>query len=581
MGALGGLLRSAVPWGQRREDRYTALPLTGGSSDDGNSNYHDDNGEPKDLEQLNDSKHTKYHRFGCGSPSTRRWLSFLLPFFIAAPLGLTDRNLPATHATTYLNGIRGLACFAVLNHHLTMKQDAPWIFRAWGAGDADYHFWQLPWLRSMHAGKGMVCVFFALSGYVLAYSPARKMNAKGPKPLTYGDEMLTSLASSTLRRAIRLFGPMLVIVLLMGCQTYLLPFAHNYDGKAANIFEHLWVIWLRVIPVLNPYRSDYVMPEPVGQTWTLGFEYRLSLILFLVLMATSRVTTAARKSITLSVMVWAFYCDRRWDVFAFLGGALVAEMRFAPLSDDIARLCRTERLRPHRWLVTLLGFLAFMTGLAMCSIPEEAPGAGWPYSMFFDWATPASWNGHHAEPSASWIWYWGGIGSVIMLWGVEQLPLLQRCLSITPLAYLGEISYAYYLLQWGAVQVVGWPLQLYVEKHWGWSHRPAFALFYMSSQISCIVASDYFWRAVDLKFVTLARLVVVDWLGVGKKETNTAAAAAIAMAPMVAVPAAAAGYSQAAPYSPYTAQSEISDDDTLTVSDRDSVAESKPARLVE
>ncbi|KAJ1323774.1 exopolysaccharide production protein ExoZ [Microdochium nivale] len=600
MAGLGSALRSAMPWKIRDDDRSATLPLTGCSSrdsfdHDNDGNYHDDsqdNDEPKDkdLEQFDDgTRHSKKHRrFGCSSPSTRKWLSILLPFFIAAPLGLTDRKIPATHATTYLNGIRGLACWAVLNHHLTMRQDAPWIFRPWGASEADYHFWQLPWLRAVHAGKGMVCVFFALSGFVLAFSPVRRMNAKGPRSPAYGDDMLTSLASSTLRRAIRLFGPMLVIVVLMGCQTYLIPWAHNYDGSADSLLGHLWIIWLRIVPVLNPYRFDYTMPDPVGQTWTLGFEYRLSLILFLVLVSVSRVTTAARKSIILSVMVWAFYCDRRWDVFAFLGGALVAEMRFAPLSDDVAAILGTDRLRPHRHLVTLLGCLALVIGLAMCSMPEEAPDQAWPYSIVLPGLTPESWNGHFAEPSAAWIWYWGGIGSVVLLWGVEQLPLLQRALSITPLAYLGEISYAYYLLQWAAVQVVGWPLQLYVEKTWGWSHGPAFALFYLSSQISCIIASDYVWRAVDLPFVVLAKFVVVDCLGVGRKDAPAQSIAAgadaghvSAMAPMMAMPVSAED-AQTVTYSHYaTARSDISDDDTLTVSDRDSIAGGKSMGLAD
>ncbi|KAH7014351.1 acyltransferase family-domain-containing protein [Microdochium trichocladiopsis] len=593
MSRLARLIQSAVPW-REREDRFAALPLTGRRQTD--DDHDDDDAEDEDLKDVEHFGHTansKKRRLGCGSPSLRKYLSILLPFYLAAPLGLTDRKLPATHATTYLNGIRGLACWAVLNHHLVMGPYAPWIFRPYGSHEPDLasnqHFWQLPWFRSVHTGKGMVCIFFALSGYVLAYSPARKMNAKGPRSASYGDEMLTSLASSTLRRAIRLFGPMLVVVFLMALQTYYCWWAHNYKPLADSVFGQVYAVWLNIVPILNPYRWDYVMPVPVGQTWTLGFEYRLSLLLFLVTLSVSRVSAVPRKLIILSVMVWGFYCDRRWDVFAFLGGSLVAECRFAPIADDVASVLRTDRLRPHRHLVTFFAVLAVAVGLLFCSVPEEYPDQGWPYNMFWSWTLPKSWVGHHAEPSAAWIWWYGGIGSVILLWGVEQLPLLQRALAIAPFSYLGEISYAFYLLQNAAAQAIGWPFWTYAEKSLGWSSGWAFALYYVVTQIACLTMADYFWRSVDLNFVVLARLVVVDWLGVGRKDkaaggggttTGAGLASAAMVAPVLAVPAAA----EMTPYSPvpeaFALQGESDDDDTLPVSERESI-ENKPARLID
>lgn len=570
-----------MPW-RDREDRSAALPLTGRRHDD-NDNDEDEDDEPKDVEQLSyattsNNKSRCLRR--CSSPNLRRCLSYLLPFFIAAPLGLTERKLPAPHATTYLNGIRGLACWVVLNHHLAMKPYEAWIFRPYGAQEPDaasnLHFFQLPWIRALHTGKGMVCVFFALSGYVLAYSPARKMNAPGPRAASYGDEMLTSLASSTLRRGIRLFGPMLVVVLLIGLETYYCWWAHNFEPLGETVLGHLYAVWLVIVPVLNPYRWDYKLPDPAGQTWTLGFEYRLSLLLFLVNLSVSRVSAISRKLIILSVMVWGFYADRRWDVFAFLGGALVAESRFAPLADDVAAVLGTQRLRPHRYMVQVLAMFSVTLGLLLCSVPEASPDQGWPYSVFWSWTLPSSWVGHHQEPSAAWIWWYGAFGSVMLLWGVEQLAWLQWFLSLSPFAYLGEISYAFYLLQIVAWQAIAWPLMLYTRDHWGWAITgKGFVLYYISANLSCLVMADYFWRAVDLQFVVLARVVVVDWLGVGRKDRGVPADAVAA--PYAPVPVAESD--AFALHSRSDGQSGTeSDDDTLPVSARES-SDHKPGRL--
>jgi len=582
MARLVRMLRSAIPW-RDREDRFATLPLTGRrhnnneDNEDNGDDEDDDDEDLKDVEQFSyATTSTKSRRLRCcSSPNLRRYLSYLLPFFIAAPLGLTDRKLPATHATTYLNGVRGLACWVVLNHHLAMKPYEAWIFRPYGAQEPDaasnLHFFQLPWIRALHTGKGMVCVFFALSGYVLAYSPARKMNAKGLRPASYGDEMLTSLASSTLRRAIRLFGPMLVVVFFIALETYYCWWAHNFQREADTLLGHLYAVWLIIVPVLNPYRWDYKLPDPAGQTWTLGFEYRLSLLLFLVNMSVSRVSAVARKLIISSVMVWGFYADRRWDVFAFLGGALVAESRFAPLADDVASVLGTQRLRPHRYVVQLLAMCSVALGLLLCSVPEANPEQGWPYRVFWSWTLPESWVGHHEEPSAAWIWWYGGFGSVMLLWGLEQLAWLQAVLALAPFAYLGEISYAFYLLQIVAWQAVAWPLMLHAQDQWGWSITGrGFVLYYISANLSCLLMADYFWRAVDLQFVVLARVVVVDWLGVGRKEKAPAEAV-----PYMSVPVAE---SDAFALQSQGQSQRDSDDDTLPVSARES-SDRKPGRL--
>ncbi|RYP51330.1 hypothetical protein DL768_003334 [Monosporascus sp. mg162] len=432
-------------------------------------------------------------------PNTQ-WLWALAPFCVARPLGKTDRTLPPTTSTTYLNGIRGLACWIVLNHHMTMDYYESWIFKAYGAKDPDenQHFFQLPIVRVVHTGKGIVCLFFALSGFVLGYSSLRKINSYHPEKVA--DDLLTGFCSALLRRGIRLFTPMFVLAFITSILTYYVPWG-DMDRDAPSLMAELHKFYLSCVAVMNPYDwESHKMPKHFPHAWTLALEYRLSLVLFLVLIATCRLTTIPRKMVIFGIAIWSVYCDRRWDVMGFMGGLLVAELRFAPLSSDLARLIRRPDFKPNRWLGFVAGSAAAVLGLIFCSWPEDPESMKiQPYHFFWKLA-PKSWQGRtETELSTAFTWYFGSIGAIVLLWGLEQLPPLQRALSCAPLRYLGEISYAFYLVHW-------------IVRH--------FVVAYVPTLILTVLLGEYFWRAIDEKCVKLARLVVTDVLGVGAKPKS-------------------------------------------------------------
>ncbi|KAH7037554.1 acyltransferase family-domain-containing protein [Microdochium trichocladiopsis] len=503
---MAGFLKWSSNTRATEDDQYASLPLNASDGDDTLRHVPVASGPvPRWLQP--------------SAKQARGWFYKLIPFCIAAPFGLTERKLPKVASTTYLNGVRGLACWVVLNHHLTGEIDRPWIFRPYGVEPLaeNNHFVQLPLIRAVHTGKGMVCIFFALSGFVLSYSTLRKVNSKSG--LAVSDELLTSFCSSILRRGIRLFAPMLALVFIQAFVCRYVPFVSDFDDKAPNLFQHLLNFWHQAVPVMNPFnwRTPEQLPNHFQQCWTLGYEYRLSLAVFLMLIATCRLRTVPRKAILVGFMAWANYVDQRWDIICFFGGMIVAELRFAPLSADIGRLIGRPDFKPNKWISTVAGVVAVLLGLMFCSWPENQPGAVYPYKAFY-WITPQIFQDSlKIAPGEGWIWYWGSIGAVLMIWGLEQLPLLQRFLAIAPISYLGEISYSFYLFQRMARVAVGEPILKYVVKEWQWSHVPAFVLYYFSTLIWTILVSDYFWRAVDLNSVVLARKVVVDWLGVGKK----------------------------------------------------------------
>lgn len=103
---------------------------------------------------------------------------------------------------------------------------------------------------------------------------------------------------------------------------------------------------------------------------------------------------------------------------------------------------------------------------------------------------------------------------------MEQLPLLQRALSCTALNYLGETSYAFYLVHWLFRQFVGVPLFDHFVTDLEFSRTTGFFTAYTITLVLVVLISDYFWRAIDESCVKLARFVVANVLGVGAKSVN-------------------------------------------------------------
>lgn len=259
--------------------------------------------------------------------------------------------------------------------------------------------------------------------------------------------------------------------------------------------------------------------------------------MFLMIATTATLSTVGRKIIVIFVAAWSVYCNRRWDVACAMGGMLLAELRFAPLSGDISRLIKRP-LRLSKWLTIVPAVFCVFLGILFCSWPESMPDGAQPYRSLWE-LTPSTWQADDGngspEPVGGWIWWWGTIGAFLMLWGLEQLPLLQKYLSVSFLKYLGEISYAYYLLQGLGHTHVANPIFEALQDKYGWSKTSAFIFAYIVGNIFNIIASDYFWRVIDESFIRLARFVVVEFLGVGKQpggRSRSSPGSAVGYAPV-------------------------------------------------
>jgi peptidoglycan/LPS O-acetylase OafA/YrhL len=477
-----------------------------------------------------------------------RWYWTLLPWFLAAPLGKTKRKLPKKTSTSYLNGIRGIACLIVYTEHVSMHYYRDFMSNPYGAEPAasNHGFSQLPIIRIIYAGKGMVAIFFVLSGFVLIYSPLKKITTMAERrqdhstalevgryshnatdswtnilrqheglpgaqmptaPTPPSDELITGLCSSILRRGFRLFAPMLVVACMSCLITWHYPsfFPGNWRANDPTFLEHVWRFVGITLPVFNPFQWGTYHPLSFNQCWTLPIEYRGSMVVFLMCIATARLTTRARKIVVLGLALWALYLQHG-DVFTFLSGMFLAELRTRPLSDDMPFLTKVP------WPITYtLSVCVLLLSLMVMGWPENGPKDIEPFQTLLQF-TPTAWRAN----AESVTFFWSYASAPFLLTAVENLPPAQWLLSIAPILYLGEISFALYLLHWMAFLWPGWEMMIRMVNVLHWPMDYSFYLMYFTILALLIVAADYFWRVIDERCVKIAK-ALVNWLGVHRK----------------------------------------------------------------
>lgn len=180
------------------------------------------------------------------------WLLALLPSFLLYRQ-TTPRKL---HPTSYLDGLRGFAALFVVFHHI--KLTFPGRFKALDLGyhstpqdpSLSAHFIQLPILRVLYNGQGMVAIFFVVSGYVLSYKPLKLIRKRDPATL------LDSMASMIFRRHMRLYLPLIFTTFVPMVMGYL--GAYPDPNISIPIFEK-WTVqvldwWTTFVWMANPFR---------------------------------------------------------------------------------------------------------------------------------------------------------------------------------------------------------------------------------------------------------------------------------------------------------------------------------------
>ncbi|KAI6374391.1 hypothetical protein MCOR25_003180 [Pyricularia grisea] len=485
---------------------------------------------------------------------------FLLPSFVPSRLS----SLPPRDArrscraerlgpTAYLDGMRGVAAFAVFFCHYFYTCFR--IAEGFGYGE-NYNIMKLPIIRLWFQGPPMVCVFFVISGYALSLKPlklaraaaAPRSSTSSPSPT---EAFSRTMSSFVFRRFFRLFLPtavstfLILILLRIGAYEWTRDFAHNnefmrnvqemHPERLETTSEQLWD-WGRAI-----YEFVHVWDwKPFGGStaydvhlWTIPVEFRCSLVLFLTLVGVARLRTAVRLVV---LVVLALFCYRsnRWDMLLFYSGTILAELdlirnahsdpatnaavALPPASSDLPTMSsnlpallrsptskspgfinysRPRPLRRMLWLTLSILALYFMSQPDVGS--EETPG--W---VFLSSYIPEWWDEKYR--------YWQTIGSILFVAAVGRLPFWQRLFNTSPIQYLGRISYAIYLMHGPVLHTIGymiearsWEAVSAASKGGEGRYIAGFVLGSFFIVPITIWAADVFWRAVDAPVVRFSK----------------------------------------------------------------------------
>ncbi|KAL6252722.1 hypothetical protein RBB50_000441 [Rhinocladiella similis] len=433
------------------------------------------------------------------------------------------------HATAWLDGLRGIACFTVVFYHNSLLL-YPGHCAAWKSSDA--HMFRLPILRLPCTGPAMVDIFFVISGYALSCRP---LSLTRSSDFTRFSE---SLSSALFRRAIRLYAPVVFLTFLNAMLSYFKlfdPAGADHVPYNSTITKTLWH-WLDdLFTGLNPLNLDRYhswnikgLRYAIGM-WTIPFEYRGSIVVFVVLLALGRTHPGLRFCILTSLVL---YCvaQGQWDVFLFLSGPICCELHhyleqrkpqattsaYASTSAGGGVLSEKGPGRRNKLAVLVkgvalvLGLLAIMAVVTMPEYPHMGDVQLYSTIKSFD---PSSWD---KLPSVG--RFPVCVASVLLVFYTGQSQMFRNFLSTPFPQYLGENSFGIYLMHVTLINSIGRPLMRAlsgVPVHIGLGGKGG-----VSSQVgswlvllayAAIAIPTLFWiselvtRYVDKKSVQLAR----------------------------------------------------------------------------
>lgn len=435
----------------------------------------------------------------------------LLPSFLAAARPETTKSTSAvrkSRPTAYLDGLRGVAAWTVLNCHLMhiLSADAGVGFGHPGIHHAIY---KLPFVRVIGNGDFAVSVFFIVGGYAASISPVLAMS-KSPRD---SGAAMKKLASSLVRRPVRLFLPcwattfLVFLLIRIGYFEYFIArekiFQTHYRGWAtlkgewpprlpsiaAQLQDLFWAD-VRFFGMFSSWRdrpwfTPYTLP-----TWTIPLEYRASLVLYLTHAAFFYVPRKSKRIALAGVLIAMGLCLKAFDFPLFWTGYVLAEL--SPLLTD-----QTETTKRNS-IATPGKISCLVAGLYCASFPgwgaEETPGFKWLLGL-------SPWK----ELADRWWW---SVGALLVILSLDRLKTPRDFLCWGPVEYLGKISFSMYLMHFWILHTMGEAIFHYAYSISGVdslvTRLIGFFLGYFVMLAVVVWISDVFWRVVDTPCISLA-----------------------------------------------------------------------------
>ncbi|KAJ6261834.1 hypothetical protein Dda_2633 [Drechslerella dactyloides] len=526
-------------------------------------------GRPADSHSYSQIKDGRYKEYDTQNPPAPffqhataskiiQWLlgsvfPFLLPSFISARYHRTSNQSSHKIApTSWLDGLRGIACFIVFVYHYFYAyfETRGFTFDFTNEESGNRYFMQLPMIRILHSGRSMVSIFFVISGFALSHKVVMLMRSvKMQSAAERSHAILSNLASSVWRRHLRLFLPLigtylLVAVFVAAGWFEAVPWGENgwlkgnvefRPARESGLWSQLVSAAREYVKVAGPVTlfHGWVYPDYMSvydsHLWTIPEEFHQSMLLFLVMLGLSHMKRWVRVYIFLPVFVVASLLNGYWAMSLFIFGFLMAEVHaevvaaretvlspklpgggYSPVHDTAL-----ER-RGHERLKRVVAAIALAAGVYLCCFPDAPPdeNSTTGFTTLSKWA-PQQYGGEAA------CGFWMHVGADILVFSIVFLPAVQNILCWRIFQYFGRISFALYLVHGTTNRSLGHALV-----HWGWRVTGAnalwaeapvesatlerariavvFAVFLVDVPVTIWMA-DIFWRVFDMPSVRYVR----------------------------------------------------------------------------
>lgn len=343
--------------------------------------------------------------------------------------------------TSWLDGLRGCAAALVAIYHfglyvfMPLYYEAPYGASTFGEGnivvtESLNDIWRLPlWRLFMHSGHAQVNIFFILSGLVLSWRPAGLM-LQGRSL-----EAFDSLSSAIVRRWIRLFLPVMGVVMIKAVLAHFGLLFLDASLLQTTLFDQIKHALRTTEAFANPFeinRQDSDWRHMYNwDFWTIPMEFVGSLLIYVLCLSFVIFSTKWRIIITLSFTCYAMQ-KAHWANLSFLFGLFLT--LYCRKRDGFSRISQVSQPAKISWSVALI--ISFI----MIGVPSKSPfftTAGWER---LDRFVPAAWADIEGGSR-----FWWTFGTMLFLSSAIHLDAVQGFFSRPVPRYLGRLSFMLYL----------------------------------------------------------------------------------------------------------------------------------------
>lgn len=304
-----------------------------------------------------------------------------------------------------LDGVRGLAAFAVVIHHVMQV-----IHRY---NDATNHDWDQSiayWpLRLLWGGDEAVIAFFVMSGFVLALPFLRP---ERPSWIRFA-----------LRRIIRLYPPYLLALVVASVSAGF--FAPSRSAQLVRVFGHQWPADLGMAHFVNSALMANEVQLANGVLWSIVQEMRISLVFPILFLVTYRIGIVWALTLSFFLSLGLAFGMYEWRFFEQLGPTAISYLR------------------------TPLYFFFFVLGIAMAMFREvlqERLAGAWKDLRMALAILGLGGLGLYFHLPYGWGALGVAVGFSVLLAVVISTDAGNRFLEARVPQYLGKISYSLYLI---------------------------------------------------------------------------------------------------------------------------------------